>query len=71
MVERALKNSNQPIKRSELKKKLKKKLMNQTLNFILNYFEEKNMILDYHKGIVWIYNPNKRLKKAIATGVHL
>lgn len=68
MVEDALKKSELPLKREDLKKKLKKKMMHQTLNLILKYFEEKNMILDSHKGIIWISNDNKKLNKMIKKG---
>ena len=42
--------------------------MHQTLNVILAYLEEKGMIIDSHKGILWIYNINPKLKKAIVKG---
>ena len=31
----------------------------------LRYLEEKGMIIDSHKGILWVYNPSPKLKKAI------
>lgn len=71
MVEDALKKSQYPIKREDLKRKLKKKVMHQTLNFVLEYLEEKNMILDTHKGIIWTYNPSKKLKKYIKEGLEV
>jgi hypothetical protein len=39
--------------------------MHQTLNLILRYLEEKEMIIDGHKGILWIYNPTLKLRKVI------
>jgi hypothetical protein len=65
MVERILRKADTMIDREELKKRLPSKIMHQTLNLILNYFEEKGMIIDSHKGILWIYNPSPKLKKAI------
>ena len=65
MVEKTLKNADTIIDREELKRRLPAKIMHQTLNLILRYLEEKGMILDSHKGILWIYNPSPKLKKAI------
>jgi len=65
MVEKTLKKAEVMINREELKRKLPAQIMHQTLNLILKYFEERGMILDSHKGILWIYNPSPKLKKAI------
>ena len=71
MVEDVLKNSGEPIKRTEIKKRLKKKMMHQTLNQVLDYLEDRNMIIDHHKGVLWTHNPNKGLKKAIEVGLKI
>jgi len=65
MIERTLKDADTMIDREELKRRLPVKIMHQTLNLILKYLEDRNMILDSHKGILWIYNPSPKLKKAI------
>ncbi len=65
MVERILRKSDTMIDREELKRRLPNKIMHQTLNLILKYFEEKGMIIDSHRGILWIYNPSPKLRKAI------
>ena len=65
MVENVLKKADTIIDREELKRRLPTKIMHQTLNLILIYLEEKGMILDSHKGILWIYNPSPKLRKAI------
>ena len=65
MVERILRKADTMIDREELKRRLPSKIMHQTLNIILKYLEEKGMIIDSHKGILWIYNPSPKLKKAI------
>lgn len=65
MVENVLKKADTTIDREELKRRLPVKIMHQTLNLILLYLEEKGMILDGHKGILWIYNPSPKLRKAI------
>lgn len=65
MVEKILKNADTMVDREELKRRLPAKIMHQTLNLILLYLEEKGMILDSHKGILWIYNPSLKLKKVI------
>ncbi|MBU3913541.1 MAG: hypothetical protein KKB21_01330 [Nanoarchaeota archaeon] len=65
MVERILKESETVIDREEIKRRLPTKIMHQTLNVILYYLEEKGMIIDGHKGILWIYNPSQKLRRAI------
>lgn len=65
MVEKALKNSETMIDREELKRRLPMKIMHQTLNLILAYMEEKGLIADTHKGILWIYNTSTKLREAI------
>ena len=65
MVEKVLRNAEVIIDREELKRRLPLKVMHQTLNLILKYLEDKGMIIDSHKGILWIYNPSPKLKKAI------
>ena len=64
-VEKILKNTEIMIDREELKRRLPVKIMHQTLNVILKYLEERGMIIDSHKGILWIYNPSPKLRKAI------
>ena len=71
MVEETLKKANQLMTREELKKKLPKKMMHQTLNIVLDYLENSGKIIDGRKGILWIYNPSKKLEKAIKEGVEL
>ena len=68
IVERILKNADTVMTREELKKRMPKQIMHQTLNVILNYLENRGMIIDSHKGILWIYNPNPKLRKAIEKG---
>ncbi len=65
MVEKILREADTMIDREELKRRLPSKIMHQTLNLILKYLEEKGMIIDSHKGILWIYNPSSKLRKAI------
>jgi len=59
------------ISREELKRRMPVKIMHQTLNLILEYLEEKGMIVDSHKGILWVYAPSKKLQKAIAKGAEV
>lgn len=65
MVEKVLREADTMIDREELKRRLPLKIMHQTLNIILYYLEEKGMIIDSHKGILWIYDPSPKLKKAL------
>ena len=68
MIERVLKEADIAIDREEIKRRLPVKIMHQTLNLILQYLEEKGLIIDGHKGILWIYNPSPKLKEAIERG---
>lgn len=70
MVENVLKNES-TIKISELKKKLPRQVNHNTLKVILEYLEESNKIAVSLKGITWIHNTNKNLKKAISQGLEL
>ena len=71
MVEDALKKSNKLLTREQLKKKLPKQVMHQTLNIILDYLEKSGKILDGRKGILWIYNPSRKIDKAIKEGLEV
>mgnify|MGYP001603192198 CR=1 FL=1 len=68
MVEKVLKTSEVMISREEIKRRLPSKVMHQTLNLILEYMENRGLIIDSHKGILWIYNPSPKLKGAIKKG---
>ena len=68
VIEKTLRGAEEMINREELKRRLPTKIMHQTLNLILKYFEERGMIIDSRKGILWIYNPSSKLKKAIERG---
>ena len=71
LVERILKEAKTTIDREEIKRRLPVKIMHQTLNVILRYFEDKDLIIDGHKGVLWVYNPSPKLKKAIEKGTEI
>jgi len=71
MVEKVLRETDLAISRAELKRRLPKEIMHQTLNLILEFLEERGMIVDTHKGIVWIYNPSPKIRTAIERGVEV
>ena len=71
MIEEALKSSNKPITREQLKSKIPRKIMHQTLNIALQYLEDSGKIFDGRKGIVWIHNPSRKLAKAISKGIEV
>lgn len=72
MVEEVLKNMNESvITIADLKRKLPKQVNHNTLMTILEYLEKSNKIAATLKGITWIHNTNKNLKKAIARGLEL
>ena len=68
IVEKILRKADLMISREELKRRMPVGIMHQTLNVILQYLEERGMIADTRKGILWIYNPSVKLKKAIEKG---
>lgn len=70
-VEKVLKEAETTISREEIKRRLPMSIMHQTLNVILKYLENRNMILEGEKGILWIYNPNPKLREAIEKGTEI
>ena len=71
MVEKVLKEAETTLTREEIKKRLPMQIMHQTLNTILNYMEQRGLILDGHKGVLWIYSDSKKLKEAIRRGTEI
>lgn len=72
MVEDTLKNMNESaIKISELKRRLPKQINHNILMLILEYLEKSNKIVFGLKGVTWIHNTNKNLKRAIAEGLEV
>ena len=72
MVEKALQNTKKSVVTvAELKRLLPKQVNHNTLMTILSYLEESNKIAVSLKGMTWIHNPNRNLRKAIATGMEL
>jgi len=67
-VEEILKNSELAISKEEIKRRLPKKIMHQTLNLILEYMEQRGLVVQGSKGILWIYNPSKKLNQSILKG---
>ncbi len=71
MVEQVLENALGPMTREQIKRELPNKIMHQTLNVILKYLEDGGKIIDGRKGVLWIFNPSKKLNVAIRSGVEL
>lgn len=71
-VEDVLRKAELPLTREQIKKRLKNKIMHQTLNVILEYMEERGMILDGRKGVLWVYdNNNPKFLKAERKGIEV
>jgi len=70
-VEKVLRNAELAISREEIKRRLPMKIMHQTLNLVLGYLEERNMIVDGRKGVLWIWNDNPKMKEALDAGVEV
>jgi hypothetical protein len=67
MVEDVLKKMDESqIRFSELKKRLPKKVNHNTLKDILRYLDQSGKVYMNIDGIAWVYNPSKKLAKAIA-----
>ena len=71
MVEKVLKEAETTLTREEIKKRLPAQVMHQTLNLILEYLEQKGLILDGHKGILWAHNDSPKLIEAIKRGTEV
>ena len=71
MIENVLKKAELAISKNELMRRLPKKIMRQTLNAALDYMEERGLIIDGQKGVLWIYNENPKFVKAIKKGVEV
>ena len=71
MVEKVLKEAETTLTREELKGRLPTKVMHQTLNVVLEYLEQRGLILDGHKGILWTHNDSPKLREAIRKGIEI
>ena len=71
MVEKVLKNAETTLSREEIKNRLPTQIMHQTLNVILDYMEQRGLILDGHKGILWTHNDSQKLREAISRGTEI
>lgn len=68
-VEEVLMNAQKAMSREAIKRTLGGRIMHQTLNLVLHYLEDSGKIHIGEKGIVWIYNPSKKLDEIIRKGV--
>ncbi len=71
MVEKVLKEAETTLSREEIKDRLPTKIMHQTLNVILEYMEQRGLIIDSHKGILWTHNDSSKLRDAINKGTEI
>ena len=61
-VEEILKEAKEPLTRYELMKRSNNRIMRQTLNTVIQYMEQRGMVLDSKKGIIWTYTPPAKMK---------
>lgn len=54
-----------------LKRKLPKKVNHNTLKEVIRYLEDSGKVYIGIDGITWIYNPSKKLAKAMAEGIRI
>ena len=71
IVEKVIQDSDTVVSKAELKRRLPAQIMHQTLNIVLEYLEDSGKIFDGRKGILWVYNPSKKIEKAIKEGIEL
>jgi len=72
MVEEVLRNlEGSVVSVAEIKRNLPRQVNHNTLMIILHYLETSNKILVGLKGITWIHNPNKTLRKSIREGTEI
>ncbi len=70
-VEDIIKKSELPLTRYRILKQLKNKVMKQTLNVIIDYLDNRSVIYDGKKGIIWAYQPGNQLNKRINKGLEI
>ena len=68
-VEKVVRESGEPLSKNELKRRLGAGIMHQTLNVVIDYLEDRGLVYVSSKGVLWIYNPNKKLRNAINDGI--
>ena len=72
MVEKTIKESDEPLKKMQLYKKVPKSMMYQTFERVLEYLESHNQIaFDKQDKIVWIAADNPKLEALLKSGVEL
>lgn len=72
MVERAIKESDEPLKKMQLYKAVPKSMMYQTFDKVLEYLESHNQIAyDKERRVVWIAADNPKLRALLNSGVEL
>jgi hypothetical protein len=70
-VEKVLKDAELVLPKEEIKRRLPMKIMHQTLNLILNYLEDRGMVIQGEKGVLWIYVSNDKLNERIKKGLEI
>ena len=70
-VEEVLKKSDDEISRNEILRRLENKTQRQTLNLIIEYLIECGKVLEGENGIIWIFNPSKKLLEAEKRGLRV
>ncbi len=65
MVEKAIINSKDYLKKTQLWKSLPKQMQYQTFKLILDYLENSNKIMFEGDRIIWIFPSNKKINDLI------
>jgi len=71
MVEQTMKNAENLMKISELKRRLPRKVMHQTLIQILDYLQQSGKIIVGTKGVLWVFTERKELNLLINKGLEI
>jgi hypothetical protein len=67
-IEKVLQDAEMVLPKEEIKRRLSMKIMHQTLNLILDYLEDRGMVLQGDKGVLWVWTPSEELDKMIEEG---
>lgn len=67
-IEKVLQNAKMILPKEEIKRRLPMKIMHQTLNLILDYLEDRGMVLQGDKGVLWVWIPSEKLDKMVEEG---
>lgn len=70
-VEKVLQDAELVLPKEEIKRRLPMKIMHQTLNLILDYLEDRGMVLQGDKGVLWVWASQEELERLKERGIQV